>query len=519
MVKNKYLLFSALLILFLFAIVGPVHAALEVKGYPDIPGLAKMGDNPTLPEYIAYWFGLLIYIAGAVSLISFVVGAVGLINPSVEAHGDAKDRMKGAILGLVLTLASFIIIKTINPALINLSVTPLPGGPGVYWYNDKKEKRPVSSPIEDMSKRGEDLIAGGFDKILYDCTGRGAGSGGAGPTLLFWEFKKPGMEANNDIYDKDAVFVGPLRCGDTLVMSGWGSFYWKEEIPGIYYCLNKCGKGTSCPGYMSYANTSSQDFIDSPFAGGIKGVTIVNDNAKSDYYGIIFHNSASGLGYGGFCNTPIINPGGNTDCFPVDKPDYTLAADIFVLNKEQGSSGNGVTFYSEDHGWNAGQQPGTAEITDKDIPFPSEGGAFNYDNPRPALGTGISSDAFQPDTDKFCFKYNGVVRPCEYMYKCKDSKCMSGSVFSRQAMLEKICGGNGCSPTACESFQDCPGSIMIKGSYLVGLYSDAINPASGKKDVYCQTFTKDVPNLKAEQFLGSGASKTDLKTIYIFATK
>ena len=370
----------------------------------------------------------------------------------------------------------------------------------------------MGKQVEDVSQRGDDLIAGGFNKILYDCTGKGAGSGGTGPRLLFWEFKKPGLEAGNDIYSTTDVFVGPLNCGDSLTMSGWGSFYWETEVPGIYYCLNGCGGGSLCSGYMSHANTSSQNFIDSPFAGGIKALRIVNDANKGLFYGVVFHNSMNGLENGGFCNVPILNSSGGMNCFPVEKSDYTFAVDIFKLNKDPGTSGDGVTFYSEDHGWDAGRQAGSAEITDKDIPYPSEGGAFNYDNPRPALGGGISSDAFLPYEDKMCFNYNGanVNMPDDYKYKCDESKCHDE--WSEES-------GTGCSSTACESFQDCPGSIRIKGNYLVGLYSDAIDPASGKKESYCQTFTENVPNLDAQPFLGPGAGKTDLKTVYIFATK
>jgi len=146
-IKNKYLLFLAFLVVLLFGDAGFVHAALEVT-YPSIPLLAP---NPptassTLPQYIAYWFGLLIGVAGILALISFTVGAVQLIASfdSAEAASNAKDRMKGSVLGLVLTLASFIIMQTINPNLVSLTLVPppaqtisnLPPQPGVYFYLD-----------------------------------------------------------------------------------------------------------------------------------------------------------------------------------------------------------------------------------------------------------------------------------------------------------------------------------------------------------------------------------------------
>ncbi len=132
MKKTNYLFFLALLIC-LFG--GNSHAiAMEVD--------LGLGSNPTLPQYVAFLFSWLIGIGGTLALISFTIGAVGLINPSIEAHSEAKDRMKGAVLGLVLTAAAFIIINTINT---NLTKLPLPTldkvniqtavAPGIYFYS------------------------------------------------------------------------------------------------------------------------------------------------------------------------------------------------------------------------------------------------------------------------------------------------------------------------------------------------------------------------------------------------
>jgi len=136
MEKNKLLLLSAFLIALFFSSANLAHA-LEVP-------LPTLGDDPTLPQYVVFLFSWAISIAGVLALISFVVGAVGLIasgdNP--ELAGNSKDRMKGAVLGLVLVIASFLILKTINPALITPTPTPLTPvviptsgpPPGIYLY-------------------------------------------------------------------------------------------------------------------------------------------------------------------------------------------------------------------------------------------------------------------------------------------------------------------------------------------------------------------------------------------------
>jgi len=143
--KYKYLL-PAVIFAFLSS-AASYASALEVK----LPGL---GDNPTLPQYVVFFFNWGISIAGVLALISFTIGAVGLINPNVEAHSEAKDRMKGALIGLVLTMASFIIIHTINPALETPTLTALPQistpatppAPGIYYYLQTGCKGDSSSP-------------------------------------------------------------------------------------------------------------------------------------------------------------------------------------------------------------------------------------------------------------------------------------------------------------------------------------------------------------------------------------
>ncbi len=145
MKKNKWFFFLSFLIILFFCASSSARA-LEVTAYPSIPlpGVTSPTSSSTLAQVAVYYFAFMIYIAGVIALISFVVGAAGLIisadNP--ETASNAKDRMKGAILGLLLTLVSFIILNTINTALVTLKLTPTesitaappPPIPGVFFY-------------------------------------------------------------------------------------------------------------------------------------------------------------------------------------------------------------------------------------------------------------------------------------------------------------------------------------------------------------------------------------------------
>ncbi|MCX6720040.1 MAG: hypothetical protein NTV36_02940 [Candidatus Staskawiczbacteria bacterium] len=509
MQKNKYLFLLAFLFVFLFLSAGSAHA-LEIK-YPSVPGLIAPSNScngkDCLGIFVAYWFGLLVYIAGIISLVSFTIGAVMLISPVMETHNDAKDRMKGAILGMVLTVASFLIIQTINPSLINPVLTPLPGVAGVFYTNGT-EKKPVGLSETNTANRPE-----GFDSIKYECV---PGAESNAPTLFIWEFKRPGLEGGTG--NIESAEVKEIACGGTESIGGLGSFRMAFKTPGVYYFLK-----SGCKGYMSGAITNNENKINTPFNEKLASARIVNSTSVK--YGAIFHTQ-EGLENGGGCTYPITKE----DCNSVDIA--ASSANIFMINQTPALAGDGVDFFSEPYGWNTGSKAGY---------FP--------------VAKGNISSAYYEDTTKMCFNYKNVDRPDEYKYKCgsnscgqdaginecndTDKKCPNGQVCNNGACgsgkdcnpsldncpqvetcgADERCAASGsaqgvdCSKSACETFQDCPGSIDIKGSYLVSVYSEDIQNSM----VYCQTFTKSVSNMNTEAFIAEGSE--EMGTVYIIPVK
>ena len=101
------------------------------------------------------------------------------------------------------------------------------------------------------------------------------------------------------------------------------------------------------------------------------------------------------------------------------------------------------------------------------------------------------------------FDYTGVnVKEAEKC-KCVDSKCSNAAARKP---------GVSCSVDGCETFEDCPRSIEIKGDYLVALYSTDILG----EETYCRTFSgyQDVPDLGTTDIIAPGSIGLD--NVYIF---
>jgi len=125
--KNKA---SLLILFFLFLLLGTFVFAqsLEVE-YPAVPG-TTLPAEPTLPEYVRYIYNFSIIVAGLVAFFSLVYGGFRYLTSvgSPVAMADARSQIFAGILGLVILLASFLILTILNPqlAVFRLAKEPLP---------------------------------------------------------------------------------------------------------------------------------------------------------------------------------------------------------------------------------------------------------------------------------------------------------------------------------------------------------------------------------------------------------
>lgn len=121
---------------------------LEVE-YPTVSG-QNITINTKLPDYIKYLFNLGMFLGFFSVFISLTIAGVMYLLSSVSAElkANAKDRISGAISGLLILALTYLIITTINPQLRFLTSNQLPPAPqppatkkapGVYFYTNSSD--------------------------------------------------------------------------------------------------------------------------------------------------------------------------------------------------------------------------------------------------------------------------------------------------------------------------------------------------------------------------------------------
>jgi len=388
---------------FLLSISGSSVFALEVN-YSNPLGFPA----PTSPENtINFWLQITAFASGINAMISIAIAGIkivlGEVNPSVKK--DAKERMISAVVGLLLSVAAVVILRSINPSLANVVITDLGPQTGVFYTNGS-----TYAPAP-QSESNNSNIPGGYNNIAYRCT--------QGPAILLWIFPKPNFLGNGDNYE--GVKVLRKECNSQEPLPEGGSFRWIFETPGVYFCMGGCSEtGTVCDGYMSFDQTTSTRIME-PFVNKISSVRIVNDIQGDTHFATIFH-SAPDLGQLGSCSNFLYSSDLNKkyECFN-NIPPAQLAV-IFNWNHKLttdsdgntiSTSGQGLDFYSEPYGWAQGSRAGKKSLDSRTID---------------AYWSGVASSLI--------YDYDGIIRPSRYK-----------QIYT--------------------SFAQKPGSVNVKGSYIL----------------------------------------------------
>lgn len=123
--KQKSYLIGLFFTLSSFAFVTVVKATNQWEPMVEIPGIPTTGIN--LSTYLVGLYNFMLSVVGIVAVMMLILAGMRYITSAGNqgALTDAKSMAGNAIVGLLLALFSFVILKTINPDVLYLKK---PGG-------------------------------------------------------------------------------------------------------------------------------------------------------------------------------------------------------------------------------------------------------------------------------------------------------------------------------------------------------------------------------------------------------
>ncbi len=154
--KNKIYL-TILTLLVLFVVITPfVYAAEPIDFSPvtDIPLLDSWTPGETINASVGaenvfnQIFSLSIRIGAMLAVFMFIWGGLNMIMARDNASNitRGKEKMKNAIFGLLMLLSTFIVLNTINPDLVDISL-----------FGDGTVSLDTTRDTEDYYRREEEL--------------------------------------------------------------------------------------------------------------------------------------------------------------------------------------------------------------------------------------------------------------------------------------------------------------------------------------------------------------------------
>ncbi len=132
------ILISFVLLSLVFAFTTAVQAQNTpepIKYVPleQVPGLT-VGSGETayidLAQYLPNLIKLAIGLAAALSVIYIIVGGFQYLSTdAISGKSEGKEKIQNALWGLALAIGSWVILNTINPALVNINLDIQPTAP------------------------------------------------------------------------------------------------------------------------------------------------------------------------------------------------------------------------------------------------------------------------------------------------------------------------------------------------------------------------------------------------------
>ncbi|MEK7090147.1 MAG: hypothetical protein AAB930_01015 [Patescibacteria group bacterium] len=111
---------SVLLVLAIFLIASNSDA----QGVTSGSGVIKLPAGGQFAKFIKWLFPAILTTAAILAVVMIIIAGFQWVTAygNTSKIEDARDRIFNAIIGLILAFAAWLILNTINPALVNLTI-------------------------------------------------------------------------------------------------------------------------------------------------------------------------------------------------------------------------------------------------------------------------------------------------------------------------------------------------------------------------------------------------------------
>jgi len=143
--RQKKLLFAFVGIVFLGLLITPYLGearSLEIK-YPKLLGMEnRLTSKSSLSDYLSYLYYFAINIIGIAAFVIVVVGGISYLTAagSLEKTRKAQKQLIGGSTGLLIVLGTFLILRTINPQLLVLQEPNISTLHGVCLFSNYEQE-------------------------------------------------------------------------------------------------------------------------------------------------------------------------------------------------------------------------------------------------------------------------------------------------------------------------------------------------------------------------------------------
>jgi hypothetical protein len=295
----KKLLFAFLLLS--LVLVSNAYA-LEAQ-YPEILG-KTITEETTAAGYVVYFFYLAMSLGSVLVFIILVMAGVDFVTAGGEPSkiSEGKKKIMSAIIGLIVLFSSFLILNSINPALLKIELEKLECPGGIWVVKQKTDGKKTEECITtDISNIEGDIIetkgwvfSGCLLKEAYLCS-------------------QPNFKGTctkvSDPKSQDYTCQPDYQFTNNTSLSGTKSIRFVWRSPGVYLYDNINLESKDVSKSPKSFNSNIQNLSDVGFDNTAQSAQFIwpeTETAEEDpiQYGAVFFES---INYSGKCSLGFIN--------------------------------------------------------------------------------------------------------------------------------------------------------------------------------------------------------------------